>query len=408
MSAAVDHAVRSHAILPPSACARWSVCTPSARLEEQLPYTTSDAAEEGTLAHEICEVKLRGYFDAAHMTKRQQTTALNKLKKDERYQQEMDGYTDGYLDYVKGLYMSLASPVISIEQSLDISKWVPECNGTADCVLISGDTLVIVDFKYGKGVRVDAEDNPQLKLYALGALARFDMIYDIEKVKLCIYQPRIDHNSEWDTTYNDLLEWGTWISARAEIAFKGEGDFVPGEAQCRFCRAKAQCRARAQQNVQLAFGDPVHTETPDRPAIQRAPALIAPEEIGRYLEIAQDVEQWAKDLEAYALSQCLAGVDVPGWKAVEGRANRAWTDQAEAFEALIRGGVPDAILYEKKPLTLAGVEKAIGKQRFSDLAGKFVTTPPGKPALVKSSDKRPAITNKVTAEEAFANSEDLI
>lgn len=399
----VNHAARAHAVLPPSAAHRWSLCTRSARIEEQLPDTTSEAASEGTLAHEICEVKLRGYFDTPNMTKRKQTAALKKLKENSQYAPEMEGHTEAYLDFIKGQYISLKKPVIAIEKSLDMSRWVPEGRGTADCIILSGSTLIVNDFKYGKGVKVFAKENPQLKLYALGALAAYELIYDIKTVRVCIIQPRLDHIDEWETSVEDLLAWGEWIKERAAIAFDGGGEFAPGEEQCRFCRARATCKARADYNVQLAFSDPVAGT--DAPAIADDPVFITNDMIGKYLELGQDVARWLDELMAHALSECLAGHEVDGWKAVEGRAgNRTWTDQAAAFEALKAGGIKEALLWERKPVSLSNLEDVIGKKDFTALVGKYIMRPPGKPALVRASDKRPAITNKVTVEEAFGPS----
>ncbi|MCI6173561.1 MAG: DUF2800 domain-containing protein [Clostridiales bacterium] len=388
----IDHANRTHALLSASSAHRWMACTPSAVLESQFPDTTSDAAREGTLAHEFCEGKLRKYFllrDAAE--KRKATSALTKLKKDPLYQPEMEGYTDQYLDEVKRIALGFpAAPYVAVETRLDLTRWVPEGFGTADCVMICGSVLHVVDFKYGKGVPVAAEGNPQMQLYALGAYAAYSMLYPIETVRMTIIQPRIQ--SEADTAempLNDLLAFGEKVREKAALAIKGEGEFHPGESQCRFCRARAQCRARAEENVRLAG------------FIMKKPPLIRNDEVGAYLRQGEDVARWLQDLKDYALSECLAGREVSGWKAVEGRGSRAWTDEEAAFKALEGHGVPETMLYEKKPLTLAAVEKMLGKANFASCAGEYVVKNPGKPALVPETDRRPAITNAVSAAEAF-------
>jgi len=263
--------------------------------------------------------------------------------------------------------------------------------GTADCILLSGNTLHVIDLKYGKGVPVSAEENPQMMLYALGAYQAYSFLYDIQSIHLVIIQPRLDSISEWECPLGELLEFAEYVKDRAKLAINGEGEFCPGEKQCRFCRAKAQCRARAEENVKLAFN-------PDK---GKLPPLISNEEMGKYLAYGEDVAKWLSDLKEHALKECLAGHEVPGLKAVEGRGSRDWTDMDAAFEALKEKGIAQEILYEKKALTLAQVEKTIGKKDFAEMVGSMVVKNPGKPTLVKESDKREAITNKITAEKAF-------
>ena len=387
----MGHAERAHALLSASGAHRWLVCTPSARLEEHFPETTSSAAEEGTLAHELAELKLRHYFYTTDVGKQKYSRRLNKFKKDELWQDEMDRYTEDYLDYIKATALNLhVQPYVEIEKKLDLTEWIPEGFGTSDCTLVYSGTVHVIDFKYGKGVRVDAEKNPQMMLYALGAYAAYKMLYPVKKVKMTIFQPRIDHVSEWECSLDELLAFGEEVKAKATLAVDGKGEYHPDEKACRFCRAKAQCRARSDYNVKKAFN------------IGEMPPLISPEEAGKRLLELQDVVKYQKDLQEWALSECLAGNEVPGWKAVEGRSNRNWSDMDAAFEKLIQSEItPEEMLYEKKPLTLAQVETMIGKKVFQESVGEFVTKSPGKPTLVKESDKRTAITNKVTAEQVF-------
>lgn len=380
----------AHALLGASRAHRWLACTRSARLEEQFPDTTSDAAKEGTLAHTLAEAKVRSYYYPADFSKRKLSGLVKKLKADSLWQDEMDGYTDEYLDYIKEAAMAFATkPYVMLEKKVDYSNYAPGGFGTADCILLGGGTLHIIDFKYGKGVCVSAEENPQLSLYALGAYETYKILYPIKDIRMSIVQPRLDNISEWGCSLQELLGWGEYIWARAALAWKGEGEYLPGEGTCRFCRAKAQCRARSDYNVKQAFD------------IGELPPLITPEEAGERLRALEDVVKYQKDLQAWTLSECLAGNTVPGWKAVEGRSVREWTDMEAAFKELQENDIDEAVLYEKKPLTLAQVEKIVGKADFDKIAGSFVTKPPGKPTLVKETDKREAITNRVTATEAF-------
>ncbi len=387
----MGHAERAHALLSASGAHRWLVCTPSAKLEEGFPDTTSEAAREGTLAHELAELKARHYFYTPDFGKKKYTTRANKLKKEDLWKDEMERYTDEYLDYLKVTALNLnTAPYVAIEQKLDLGNWIPEGFGTADCVMVYGNTVHVFDFKYGKGVQVDAEQNPQMMLYALGAYAAYKMLYPIEQICMTIVQPRIDHVSEWTCTLEELLSFGEKVKEKAVLAIEGKGEYHPDEKACRFCRAKAQCRARSDFNVKKAFN------------IGEMPPLISAEEAGKRLLELQDIVKYQKDLQEWALSECLAGKDVPGWKAVEGRSVRDWSDMDAAFDKLIESEMTmEEMLYEKKPLTLAQVEKLIGKKDFQDAVGEFVVKKSGKPTLVKESDKREAITNIVTAEEAF-------
>lgn len=376
-----------HALLSASGAEKWLNCTPSARLEEQFPETTSQYAEEGRLAHEIAELKLRKAFTDP-MGTRKFNAALKKLQEKPLYNPEMLKHTDTYLDYISGIVHGYAVlPYIAIEKKLNYSEYAPEGFGTGDCIIMGGTTLHVNDLKYGKGVPVSAEKNPQMLLYALGAYSEYSFLYPIEKVKLAIIQPRLDSISEYELTATDLQAWGESIKAKAQLAFAGEGEYNPGD-HCRFCRAKALCRARSEFNTSLEEFK------------MMKPPLISNEEVGQILERAQNLAKWVSDLEEYALTECLAGNDIPGWKAVEGRSNRQFTDLDAAFTAIKAAGYDEALLYERKPITLTATETLLGKAKFNELLAGFINKPPGKPALVVLTDKREPI-RRTTAEEDF-------
>lgn len=397
------HKERKHSLLSPSNAHQWMACTPSALLGRQFPDKAGTSAAEGTLAHELAELKVRNYFYSVDFGKRKLTAAIKKLREDENWNEEMMGYTDEYLDYVKSVGMKFrSSPTVKLESYLSLDAYIPhlsdedEAGGTADCILIGEGVLHVIDFKYGKSPdgRVKAEWNPQMLLYALGAYEMYRILYAFKTVRLSIVQPRLpDGISEWECTLDEMLQFGEYVKERAALAIKGEGEFAPAPKTCRYCRARGRCKARAEKNVELAF------------LVGTDPKLLTNEELGRYLLKGRDVAKWLSDAQDVALADCLAGKEVPGWKAVEGRGTRDWTDMDKAFGALTSNGISDAILWERKPLSLAQVEKVVGKKDFQELVGDMVVKKPGKPALVEETDKRPAITNKVSAAEAFKEEE---
>lgn len=380
---------REHALLSASGAHRWLRCTPSARLEEAIAESTSSYAEEGRLAHEIGELKLRKEF-IEPMGAKTYNSRLKKLQENPLYKPEMLNHTDYYLEYVQSIVHGYQfRPYIAIEKRIDYSTYAPEGFGTGDCIIIGGNMMNVIDFKYGSGVPVSAEGNEQMMLYALGAYIEYSFLYPIEAVNLSIVQPRLDDTTTHTLTIAELLAWGENIKPIAQQAFAGQGEYVPGDKQCRFCRAKATCRARCDTNLALeAFGGV-------------KPPLISNEEVGQILVRAQLLAKWANDLEEYALSEILQGNEVSGWKAVEGRSTRQFTDTDAAFAVVKADGTDEAMLYKREPLTLAAVEKLLGKPKFKTLLTPFVITPPGKPTLAPANDKREAITNKTTAAEVF-------
>lgn len=379
-----------HALLSASGAHRWLHCTGSPLLEKDFPDSTSVYAQEGTLAHELCELKLMTY--TGEITKRKLTSMKSKLMKSELWQPEMDSTSEAYIDYIKDITMNYTvKPVILTEKRVDFSQYVPEGFGTADCLILAGDTLHVVDYKHGKGVVVDADHNPQMMLYALGAMGELSLLYRFKFVHMTIVQPRVNNISEFTMTADELTEWGeTVVKPKAEAAMSGNGEFEAGD-WCRFCRAKQQCKTRYESN------DSLYPEL----SAQHDPRLITLAELGEYLKRGKDMAAWLEDMKEYALSESLAGADVPGWKAVEGRGSRAFTDTDEAVNTLVKNGIDESVLYERRVLTLAQMEKAVGKKAFGELVGDLVVKNPGKPTLVEESDKRPKITNQPTAADVF-------
>lgn len=386
----INHKERAHAKLSASGASRWATCPGSVQMEEGIPDKESVYAQEGTLAHEMSELKLKHYLDPKGFGKRKLNAAIKKLKEKELYQAEMDSYTDTYVDFIKEKALSFSSnPYIEIEKRVDFSRWVDGGFGTCDCILIHGSTLSIIDLKYGKGVPVSSEQNEQLILYALGAYDAFNLIYNLDKIELNIVQPRINNFSTWEISLTELLLWGDYFKVQAEKALGGNGELVPSAKACKFCKARDICTARAENNLSLES------------EIKLKPNEIPKDKLYEYISRGEDIAKWVADLKAYALDMCLKGEDVKGLKAVAGRTSRSWTNQDEAINKLIEGGIDEAIIYDKVPLTLAKLEKALGKQQFTTLVGDMVVTSEGKPTLVFENDKRPAITNTVNATSIF-------
>ena len=385
-----NHKDRTHALLSASGASRWMNCNPSARLEDMFPDESSEYAEEGTLAHEISELKLTKYLKT--MSLRTFNSKMKELKSHKLYKPEMENYTDVYVDTIKELLMSFDEPsTAEIEKKVDFSEYVPEGFGTCDFVTVDNGTLYIRDLKYGKGVPVSAQDNPQLMLYSLGAYLEFSLFNDIENINMGIIQPRLDIVSIFEISADELMKWvENEVKPNAEKAFKGEGDFKVG--QCTFCRARALCRARAEANMSL------ETE------MKLKGNILSNEEMGEILNRARDVVKWVKDIENYCQQAILRGEYVPGWKVVEGRSVRAFSDTEKAMEVLKEKGVAEELMYERKVLTLTQLEGVVGKKDFNEYVGDFIIKPKGKPTLVPESDKRASYVNDViNASDDFIN-----
>ena len=365
-----------HAVLSASSSHRWLNCNPSARLELEYEDTETEAAAEGTAAHALCEHKLR------------RALKLRSKKPVSQYDcDEMDECTNGYVQFVMEAIAEAKTvcpdPQVLIEQRLDFSCYVPEGFGTGDCVIVSDKFLHIIDFKYGRGVLVNAEHNPQMMLYALGALRLFDCLYDIDEVSMSIYQPRRENISTWTISVAELKEWAeNELKPKAELAFKGEGEYAPGP-WCQFCKAAVRCRARADEMLKLAKYE------------FAPPPLLSDDEISDVLSKIDNLSKWASDIMSYAQSTAInQGKEWPGYKLVRSRTNRKYTDEDAVAQAAQVAGYND--IFDKKLITITAMEKLMGKDNFREILGTFVVKPEGKPTLVPVSDKRPAIPTAFT------------
>ena len=360
-----------HAFLSASASHRWLACPPSAKLCAGINDSGSPYAQQGTDAHALCEYKVEKLLGRNPEDPTENLTWFDT---------EMDDCTDQYAAYVaeqlEEAKTHCSDPLILIEEKLDFSKWVPEGFGTGDCVIIADDVLHIIDFKYGLGVLVDAEENPQMMCYALGALEMFDFIYDIKTVKMTIFQPRRENISTFSMSKEELLTWADEVLApTAALAYEGKGEFKAGE-HCQFCKVKATCRKRAEYNLELAKYDFAMPDT------------LKETEIAAILAKVDNLVSWASDVKDYALQQAMDGTHYEGFKIVEGRSNRKYTDEdAVAFAVKDAGYDP----YEKKLLGVTAMTTLLGKKKFEEILGSYITKPQGKPALVPETDKRPAM-----------------
>lgn len=374
---------KKHALLSASSSDRWIHCPPSARLSESCEDKGSDYAAEGTDAHSLCEYKLKSALGM---------DATDPIENLSYYNQEMEDCANGYatfvLEQVETAKDACPDPMVLIEQRVDFSRWVKDGFGTADCIIIADGTLQIIDFKYGLGVLVSAIENPQMMCYALGALELFDDLYDISTVRVTIFQPRRDNLSTYELSKEDLILWADEVlKPAADLAFAGEGNFHCGE-WCGFCKAKNICRARATANMDLARHE------------FKLPPLLTDEDVGDILGKVDDLVSWAADIKEYALQQAISGKEWPGWKVVEGRSNRKYTNEAAVASAVTKAGFDP---YEQKLLSVTAMQKLLGKSRFDEILAGLIEKPCGKPTLVPESDKRPAMKN--TAQNDFSKGE---
>lgn len=374
------------------------MCPPSARLAEKFPNTTSEAAAEGTLAHSLGELMIR--TKVGRVSQAAFEDCLKNIRKEKYYCEDMREYCEEYSDFVISEFekarRQTPDAVLEVEQRLDFSKYVKKGFGTGDVIIIADGVLTIIDLKYGKGVKVVCKHNTQMQLYALGAINKYGFLYDFDTVKAVIYQPRMQNISDWHLPVENLLVWAKeFVTPRAELAWGGKGDFGCGE-WCRFCPAKNECRTLAEENLKVFESCNV-----------KDPALLSDEEIVVIIEKAKDIASWAKQMTEYALDQAVNNGRVwPNYKLVEGRSNRAISDDDAVAKKLIANGFQEVEIYKPKELYgITELEKVVGKKNFDPLLSEYIVKPSGKPTLAHVSDKRPALDSAKTAAETFKDVE---
>jgi len=368
-----------HAYLSASASHRWLSCPPSAKLCAEIKDEASPYAQQGTDAHVLCEYKVLHALDV---------DVKDPTENLDFFDTEMDNCTDEYCNYVLEQYEKAKQlckdPQVLVEQRLDFSKWVPDGFDTGDCLIIADKVLQIIDFKYGLGILIEAENNPQMMCYALGALDTYDGIYDIESIEMTIFQSRRENVNTFTISKENLLAWAeNFLKPTAELTYNGEGEFHAGD-HCQFCKVKATCRKRAEYNLELTAYD------------FEQPPTLDDAEIAEILPRIDDLVAWAGDIKEYALQQAMSGTEYPGFKVVEGRSIRKYTDETAVASAITDAGYDP---YEKKVLGITAMTSLLGKKKFEELLAGYIMKPTGKPTLVPESDKRPAIN---TAKDDFS------
>lgn len=389
------HADRAHAKLSASGSKKWLTCTRSAALEDQFPDEQSTYAAEGTFMHEIFELALLMWLE--RIPEAEARARYAELKQNAFWNQELEDHVRAAVERAKAaieeIRASCKDPVILVEQRLDFSPWVPEGFGTGDLVIIADDVAWVLDLKGGKGIPVECEGNTQMQLYGLGAYNELAHLYDIRRVRMTVLQPRLDNWGSSELLVEDLLEWAeTYVKPRAQMAWDGEGEFVAGD-HCTdgFCRARFQCPARAEAALEVAKSD----------FALKAPELLTAEQLVDVLSKADMAIAWLNDVKSYALKQAENGHEISGYKLVEGRSNRKYSDADAVAEKLIQSGVDEALIYERSLLGITAMEKVLGKKKFAELLGDLVVKPSGKPTLVPVDDKRPALSSVASAAEDF-------
>lgn len=384
-----EHASRKHALLSASGASRWINCPPSARLTEGMADKWSAYADEGTAAHEYAEIKLTRRLTKCNSADRERLDKqAEALKTNRYYNAEMEACIQQYADLVEERFLEARSrsdsedATVLLEAKLDLTEWVPDGFGTSDVTIISDGVLEVIDLKYGKGVPVSAINNSQLRLYALGALSEFGWMYDIHTVRMTIIQPRLDSVSTDEISVEELNEWAeSVVKPAASLAYAGEGEYKAGD-HCRWCLAKGNCRARADENLKAIAYE------------FQEPALLSNEEIGPILHIAGQLQSWVKDVQEYALEQALRGEKIPQWKLVEGKSKRVITDTKKAAALLTEAGYSEDKLYKPRELrAMTALEKAVGKKNFAEILGDLITKQAGKPTLVAETDSRPELNS---------------
>lgn len=380
-----------HALLGPSGAHRWLRCTPSAVLELNFPDNAGQAADEGTLAHRLCELLIR--YRLGQVNKALYKKELSDIQSNVLYETSMYDHCDGYAVYVLERYAEAQTTtpgaIIKLEQMFDLTQFIPEGFGTGDCSIIGDDVLDVTDFKYGKGVAVSAHENEQLMLYGLGALIAFGFLFDIRTVRMTIYQPRLNSITHYELPAEELIRWGkTFVAPRAKKAFDGKGEYVAGE-HCMFCRAKAMCKANAEYNLEIAKYDFVKAQ------------LLNDDDVADILKIADNVSNWLSAVKDYAYAQALNGKKWPGFKLVEGRSNRVFTDDAKVAAKIIKAGYDEEDVYNVKLKGMGDLEKLLGKNKFEKLLNPLIIKPAGKPTLTSSDDERIELQSEDDARNSF-------
>ena len=359
----------NHAYLSASASHRWMACPPSARLCAQEDDRTSEYAIQGSCAHELGQFLVEQALGRECRDPTEDLTYYNA-----EMQEAAEAYRDFVMEQVNAAKDLCREPLVCVEQTLDYSKWVQHGYGTGDCVIVADGMLHVIDLKFGVGILVSADHNSQLMCYALGALDTFGCLYDFDRVRLSIFQPRRDNVDTWETSKAELLRWAEEVLAPvARLAYKGEGEFKAGD-HCQFCKVKATCRKRAEYAMELARFDFTDPPTLDE------------DEIAGILPRIDTLVSWAEDVKAWALQQALSGVTYPGWKLVEGRSNRKYSDEAAVAAVVTKAGFDP---FEKKLLGITAMTRQLGKKRFDELLSGLIVKPQGKPVLVPETDKRP-------------------
>ena len=372
-----NHSERAHALLSASSAARWLACPPSAVAAEGYKNEGTDYTREGTLAHEVAEAVAR------------QGELLPEQREGD-VTQEMVDCAEGYRDYIQEQIKS-DNAVVLLEQRVDFSPWVPDGFGTADCIILQGKTMDVIDYKYGKGVAVSAEDNPQMKLYGLGALNDFGFAYDVETVRLHIYQPRLNNISVDEICVGKLQAWAEMVvKTTAAKAAKGKGDYKPGE-HCRFCPHAGRCRALTK----------VCTEYVNTHGMKASVPVLAPWEVAEVLQMESLISLWLKRVKEQALTTMLDGGEIPGFKVVAGRGSRAWADDLEVAAALKASGYSQEDITKTELLSVAAMEKALGKKKVAELVGGQIISYEGSPTVALATDKRPVYNRLEEAQKDF-------
>lgn len=377
MSTTPNHSSRAHALLSASSASRWLACPPSAVAAEAYPKQDTEYTREGTLAHEVAEWVASGQSKTQNLPKGQ----------DDGVTAEMLDCARGYHDYINEL-KTTDDAVVLLEQRVDFSHWVPKGFGTCDCIILQGETMDVIDYKFGKGVAVDADHNPQMMLYALGALYDYGLAYDVQKIKMHIYQPRINNISTFEISVEDLMVWADQtVKPTAKLAAKGEGEHSPGE-HCRFCPHAGECRALTDLCTKYVGKMQI--------------SCLAPWEVADVLQMEPTISLWLKRVKEQALTTMLDGGEIPGYKVVAGRGSRSWADELEVAAELEKQGISRDQYTETKILSVAQMEKALGgKKRFNELIGGHVLSVAGSPTIAPATDKRPAYNRDEDIKKAF-------